>query len=528
MAVDPLQSPVVVDGIVSNEKVAQLLALQTEYPELDYKATIKLDETSGVIELAKDVGAMQVLGGYILGGVDNQGRLTGNLDHGSLGDFDEARLVPKLQRYLPRPVVLRTNVVERDGHMVAAICVLPSPSGCAFFVADGQYEKMGRQIVAFRAGDVFWRDGTRSTRMTQDGLEAVVARRISAEKEQWIAEQQEIRRRERAELEQAYEGRRLAEAPLGTVNLDFEISDLTGAALDLLRRDDTIALQYLVNESVTRARDLIERDDIAVGLADLLDKLTCLSATYLEYAQQEWFERGVGALVEIYGVAFGTDDARRFGYASNLNPQEVGPRVWLEIIERVFALGALAVRRSNWDAVRTLTLQLPEPLVEMGYDRNWLRHALTMASRAQQFERVQDGQTVNLSLLSLARNVVARLACLRPDGLGPEDDSLLTSLAQFDVLASIVAVGDAGSTEGRVFYPNFARFRQDRIQRIVNRLLTDDAMRNVMFTGSDEELAQALQAIGEAAHSEGWRFDGFDGWDETDVGKFITDRMPTQ
>jgi hypothetical protein len=39
MSFDPLSSPVVVDGVVSEEKVAELLALQTEYPELDHKAT---------------------------------------------------------------------------------------------------------------------------------------------------------------------------------------------------------------------------------------------------------------------------------------------------------------------------------------------------------------------------------------------------------------------------------------------------------------------------------------------------------
>lgn len=56
------REPVVVDGIVSEEKLAELLALQAEYPELDYKETIDLSTTRGVVELAKDVGAMRVRG----------------------------------------------------------------------------------------------------------------------------------------------------------------------------------------------------------------------------------------------------------------------------------------------------------------------------------------------------------------------------------------------------------------------------------------------------------------------------------
>jgi hypothetical protein len=62
-----LTSPVVVDGVVSDEKLSELLALQTEYPELDFKGKIDLSITRDVVELAKDVGAMQVHGGYIVG-----------------------------------------------------------------------------------------------------------------------------------------------------------------------------------------------------------------------------------------------------------------------------------------------------------------------------------------------------------------------------------------------------------------------------------------------------------------------------
>ena len=80
MAISDLKSPVVIDGILSDEKLAELLALRTEYRELDYKSAIDLSTTEGKVELAKDVGAMQVRGGYIIGGADNGGALTGQLD----------------------------------------------------------------------------------------------------------------------------------------------------------------------------------------------------------------------------------------------------------------------------------------------------------------------------------------------------------------------------------------------------------------------------------------------------------------
>jgi hypothetical protein len=524
MSPDPLASPVVVDGIVSDEKLAELLALQAEYPELDYKATIDLSTTAGEVELAKDVGAMRVRGGYILGGVDNQGALTGLLDRVDLRPFDEANLTPKLLRYLSTPLELRTNALERDGHKVAVICVLPSPFGCTFFSADGKYMKDSKEVVVFREGEVFWRDGTRSVRMGQEGLEEVITRRIATEKELWIGEQQEIRRRERTELEEAYRTRGLGEAPLGAVNLDLDTRELTLAVLDLIRRNDTIALRHLLNDALARARALIDTDDVEDGLAELVDKLTCFAATLLEYDQRDWFAQVVSAFVQIYAMPFGEGDARRFGHSTRIATEETAPRVWLVVIERVFALGALAVRRQDWASVRTLTLQLPEPLVEDGYETNWLRHALTMASRAQQFEQRGDGQKI--SLLSLARTVIGRLVCLRPDGLGPEDDALLTSLAQFDVISNVVAIGGAESVDSRVFYPNFARFRQSRIQRIVERLISDREMREHLFPLDDEDLALALNEIGVRAGEEGWRYDGFLGWDGTAVEGFVNEHLP--
>lgn len=521
MAINPLSSPVVVDGIVSEEKLAELLALQAEYPELDYKETIDLSTTAGAVQLAKDVGAMRVRGGYILGGVDSNGGLTGRLDNVDLRPFDEANLKPKLLRYLSQPLELRTSVIEHKTHRVAMICVLPSAEGCTFFCADGKYEKNDREKVVFREGDVFWRDGTRSVRVGQQGFEAIVERRIATQKEAWIKERQEIHRQERTYLEAAHVGRELANAPLGSIHLDLEPTELSLAVLDLVRSGDNVALRYLFNDVVQRARGLLEHDDIESGLADLLDKVACLAASFVEYEQHDSFARVIQLLVEIYAMPLREGDVRRFGYSTVIDPDEPAPRVWLLVVERVFGLGALAVRRKQWDVVRKLTLQLPEPISEEGYDTNWLRHTLTMASRAQKFEHKESYKT---SLLTLARTVVTRLDCLRPDGAA--DETVLTSLTQFDVLSNLAAIDDAGTDEGRVFYTNFARFRQSRIQRLVERLLTEPAMRQAIFRRDDEDLAIALAEIGRCARIDGFRHDGFEGWGNTPVGEFIDQHSP--
>lgn len=522
----PLTSPIFLDGFLSDEKLAELLAFQTEYPELDYKSTIDLTTTAGKVELAKDVAAMQVRGGYIIGGVNNHGALSGQLDGVDHRRFDEASLTPTLLRWLNGPLELRTRVAEREGHTVVVIFVGRHPSGCAFFRKDGMYTKNDREVVVFRAGDVFWRDGTRSVRMTQQGLEQVIERRITDAKSAWLEEQREIRRRERADLQATYEGRQLSTAPLGAVSVDLDAGALPLAALELVRQGDTIALQHLLKQAVGRARGLIERDELETELADVLDKLTCLAATFLEYEQDEWLKRVVTTFTEIYSMPLREGDAVAFGYSSRIDPREKAPRVRLLVIERVFGLGALAVRRGDWESVRILTLQRPERLSE--YDANWLRHALTMASRAQHLEERKDGQTLEISLLSIARSDVARMKCLRPDGVADDDDLVITSLAQFDILSNIVAVDDAADTAMLVFYTNFARFHQVRIQPIIERLLTDPEMRRTLFTRGDGDLARALATIGERARSDGWRFDGFESWEGTPVEKFIAEHPPPE
>jgi hypothetical protein len=540
MASESARSPVVVDGVVNREKLSQLLSLGAEYPELDFKSRIDPGEKAGAVQLAKHVGAMRVRGGYIVLGVDDRGNPTGDMDDVDGRGFDEANLAPKLERYL-EGIDLRAQIFTLAESKVVLLCVLPSPEGCTFFKADGNYTREdGKTETAFHKGDVFWRDGTRSVRITRHGFEEVIKTRIEEAKAGWLEEQHGIRRRE-VELDEIGETTVVASQqqqtpspgggrpPLDRLNLELDPGNLGRVTLDLARDGDTVGFSYLLNEGVARARALIEGKDLDSGLADLLDRLACLAATLLYHDQDEWFDRVVQTLVKIYALAFGEGDARRFGYSTHIDQGEVGPRVWLAVIERVFALGGLATRLEHWEAVRTLSLQLPKPLAQDGYDKNWLRHALTMASRADHLQEERDGgQKVSLSLLSLARNVAARLECLRPDGIQPEDDVIFTDLAQFDLLSNLIAIDDAKDTDGRIFYPNFARFRQERIQPIADRIATDQGLRGELFQNGDVVLAQALVEVGKRASSEGWKFDGFEDWEGTPVAAFIAQELPPQ
>ena len=123
------------------------------------------------------------------------------MDGEDLRPSDEANLVPRLLKYIAQPLELHSAVVDRGDHKVVAICVPASERGCSLFIADGQYRKAdGQDAVVFREGDLFWRDGTRSVRISQGGLEEIIERRtqqrVDGLREEWARVQQEIRRQE--------------------------------------------------------------------------------------------------------------------------------------------------------------------------------------------------------------------------------------------------------------------------------------------------------------------------------------------
>jgi hypothetical protein len=248
-----LNGPVVLDGIVSDEKLSELLVLGTEYAELDYKRVINLGEKRHEVELARDVGGMLVRGGYILAGIGPDARPTGDMDSMDLALFDDARLVPKLRTWLPEPLNLVTRITEREAHKVVLIYVERSPAGVVFMQADGAYPKSSDTALIFRKGDAFWRNGSRTERLSGQGHEEIIQRRIEDAKAGWMAEQREMRRHELAETA----GAASASRPLGAVNLDLEQSELNTAVLEFARgTPDTIGFNYLLNEAVGRARAL--------------------------------------------------------------------------------------------------------------------------------------------------------------------------------------------------------------------------------------------------------------------------------
>jgi hypothetical protein len=165
-------------GSVDESALTALLGMGGEQNWLDYKRQCEFTTVRGVVEMAKDAGAMMIVGGYVLVGADDNGRPSGDVDHLKL--FDTATVHDKLAKYLPKRSEIRVAVHQHQGQSFALIYVAPHPDGFCLFEQDDAYPDGKEQKVVFRRGDVFARHGTKSERWSQDDI-AMIKQRLQGD-----------------------------------------------------------------------------------------------------------------------------------------------------------------------------------------------------------------------------------------------------------------------------------------------------------------------------------------------------------
>jgi hypothetical protein len=499
-----------VEPVVTREKLGELLKEQTESETLDYKATCDLNDTRQLVELAKDVGAMSILGGFLVIGADNHGNPTNDLSEEAARSFDDATLRAKLKKYIPEPFEIRTGIHQLNEKWLVVVYVAPHPSGLCIFKADGSYPDSGKTKSAFFAGQIFARHGSSSEPWRQEDIPRILSNLISREKEKWRAEL----RRELVEISGAASAQSVAQGPAVLLTWQIDAETFTSAVVEQLRRSDTIPLKLLLARIPDDARQILEHPERWEELQTLLDRLICLAALFQVLEERNWFERVITTLLLIY----------RLGFDKHRNPMEKpfhGHTLWLSVIKRVFALGALAVRQKDWISVKMLAVQEPSNKESSSYYYpNWVRHALTMGYRRNAFVTQEDGRETQVSPLNLARNEVRQEKCLHPD-LPSEDDGILDSLCQFDILGALAAIATVKEIDTRVWYPCFSHYYTHRTEPAIKQLLADNSMRQVIFPLSDKEFANALRWLNDVATKEGWNYLGWDGFKDETIKSFI-------
>ncbi|MEU6071952.1 ATP-binding protein [Streptomyces sp. NPDC047082] len=500
---------------VTEETLRALLDQQAEGEALDYKRTCDLALLQDEVEMAKDIAAFQAFGGHLVYGADGQGRPTGELEDRQITLFDEANLSSKMRKYMAEPLALKSAAHRIDGALVIVVHVAPHPDGFTIMRAQGQYpvtNSRGKQEnkCVFRPGDVFIRRGTQSDKWQPQDRERLLARRDARRREEQRAEFA----RTLAEIQDAQQGSRLAAAPAMTLTWNVDADSFESAALEMIRHNDVLPLSLFLRRSpadVFRLRQSDGTDSDQV----LLDRVTQLCAAAVITGHDGLTRQGIQALARTYQSA-----ADLYGHPRACITGPDAATLWWSIIARTEAIGGLAVREERWETVRTLALQRPAVGGRARYV-SWLRHGLTHAARDGVLPNEERGERPG-ALIRAALDVTDRLEILRIDqpalpdpGQTGAPDGVLDSLCQFDALAaaiSDIAAGEDNRTSQ--FYPNFAGYYAPRIEPVLQRLLTDPAMRHALLP--DTELATVHETVNDIcrlAHRLGFGT----GWDFEDL-----------
>lgn len=503
-----------VDGAqVSEERLRQLLA-QGESELLDFKETYDLTDREQQVKVARHLAGLSARGGHLIVGVKEDGTSSPRFSDTLASHFDEATLSAKIRGYVEVDIV--SAVHEIDGGPVAIVYVAAHSNGFAVMKKAGTYALSGgsgKQDKAFDAGEVFVRRGTATVRWSPEEAHAAVERAMASRREAWRAEF-------RADMEATgvlgQQARQISEAPAGAFTWQLDNTGFAATLIELLRRNDDIPIKLALEQIARNASTAVASGDRDT-LDTILDRLATAGAVALRVDRQQLFADVVAALVAVYNL--GTDPST--GYPRTELGAIPPAQLWLDTISRVFALGALAVRKQAWNAVHALIAQRPAGR-ENDYYSAWLRHALTMAARAGLLNTDSGTRGGEVSLLEFPREVVNRLPELRPD-MREDDQRILNSLTQFDLLGCVGSMVEWDELDDNVWYPNFSRYNWPRAEPALQLLIDDPNARRSIAPVDDARLAQMIREISHFAGREGLRYAVLPGWNSDTVERFLAD-----
>lgn len=490
-------------GRADEETLRHLLAMQAESDTLDFKRGIHLDRRRDLVLLAKDIAAMSATGGHLVIGADERGVPTGALAERELDLLDEARLAAKLARFLPPLTAFRTAWHRIGGHAVAVIAVVPHPRGLCVMAADGEHEG-GKE---FRAGDVFVRHGTANQRWSEQDVTAFLDRQRDAVRE-------DVRRELTEDFRLALRDAHAANPQRTQPTLDWalDVDTFVEVAVAQLHGGEDLPIRSLLHRvpatlGAVRAERAIQRT------ADVLDRAAALMCELLIAGRRDLLDIAVRTLASSW--------ERRM---DSRHPAEPVPGSLLGImqLERLFPVGALAVRCHEWDVVRVLATAPVRGRGRLG--PHWLRAAQRAAEREDAFSRYTRPRPARTAVLSLALDAVGRLPRLAPD-VTADDEALTTSLCEFDLLATLTTLAAEPDAATTLDTANFAGWFSHRTDPIVLELLDERApIRRAIYPRSDRELAEVLLVMARRA-AAGDMSGTWEGFEDQRVVRFMNHHL---
>ncbi len=497
--------PFACDGRIGEEKLLELLAVGGEYPALDFKRELNLRDPRTKYGFIKDCAAMMNLprGGYLVVGATDDGVPAPGASP-SKEMFDSAILTQLVKGHVDcaSDVQAQVHNVLIEGKMAsfALIYVSPPFDGIPAVISkDGTWQSDKGTQTLFRKGTVYTRQGTSNAPVNHQTWSQVLYK---------FRQQERIVARADADalVHRVVQSMGSGTAP-NQVNPDLEMDAVTFA-------DATRAVLDSGQRSVLKRLLIQARNAYRAGYEDqaarthVLDRIAAIACEAVQVDDLEAVAVSIDTLFEIY-----RDQLR--DHTSTAGKPGATQR-WLEIILRVFAVGAMAVRSDLLEAAPTIVLR---PVGDATYSyRSWLRHALTEASRANLLSE-SDGKLRGGGMIALTLELLGTSAELRSDlpeakeSSGDEENMtniLLDSLVQFDLLWCSLALASSKRGGSGEFYPSCSAFHQNRAMPVIQRLDSDAAARREVFGDIDDPVVATsiAQVIG-AAEQQSWQLGGY-------------------
>ncbi|MFN8524658.1 MAG: ATP-binding protein [Chloroflexota bacterium] len=187
--------PVPLDADLSEERLRHLLALGTEYDELEFKRTYDLRNRQDELEFARTVVSMaNTHGGYLVLGVAHDRRSQPTLqivgcpeDH--LVGFDPTAIREKLAKYVDEPVDagLRIHRLASHEHRPVVMVFVPPTRTLplTFRIQGNLHDGATGQRAQFRPGDVWVRRNAACTLANAGDWRRIRSAIRNAEREKW-------------------------------------------------------------------------------------------------------------------------------------------------------------------------------------------------------------------------------------------------------------------------------------------------------------------------------------------------------
>lgn len=232
-----------------------------------------------------------------------------------------------------------------------------------------------------------------------------------------------------------------------------------------------------------------------------LDRIAQLIALCIDFEANEVVEDATHELLQISQIAVPEQPV----YSSLPKFQAT---YLLSVIERVYALGGIAVRTQNYAAARTLTLQRPEPEDRPNY--YWIRYAVTMAARADELEPI-------IGPTSEYVRDRSELFVLFDNNM----DSLVNSLCQFDFFHCALVTHVTNDITN--CYPSFGAFWNYRTTPIIRDLVTGGEAREALGDINDSRLAEIIVDLDRLTSEEFFTVAGWESgnWGDETIVSFL-------